>query len=452
MVAVARRIATQVLQRLEQDQAWAAPTLDAEIRRASAQRADAALATQIVYGTMRVLPSVDAGIARHAKRPDRIDPWTRAALRAAVFQLFHLDRLPSHAIVDDTVALVRGKRGRQLAGFANAVLRKLAKERPAQPEPARSVEVASWLQAELERSLGTEATRSLLDLSQDLPSLDLRVRADLDREVVAEAIRQARPGSVVELTALAPQGLRVRGLGDPRTLPGYKEGHFAVQEEGAQLIGLLLGVLPGERVLDACAGRGGKTAQLAEILGTGSGELVAADLHSHRLEQIPAELKRLHLDPQRVRLCAVDWTVGVGDVEQGFDRILVDAPCTGLGTLRRRPEILMRSTEGDSARMGEIQLQILVRAASLLKPGGTLVFAVCSPLRQEGDEVADRFELPGFERSPEETSTIASIAFGRQGKLVLGPGLLGAGPWADAYQMYRWVNVGADVDTSRSQR
>jgi 16S rRNA (cytosine967-C5)-methyltransferase len=452
VVAVARRIATQVLQRLEQDQAWAAPTLDAEIRRASAQRADAALATQIVYGTLRVLPSVDAGIERHAKRPDRIDPWTRAALRAAVFQLFHLDRLPSHAIVDDTVALVRGKRGRQLAGFANAVLRKLAKERPDKPAPPGRVEVAPWLHAELERSLGTAATLSLLDLSQDLPSIDLRVRADLDRDVVAQAIREARAGSVVEPTALAPQGLRVRAVGDPRTLPGYQEGHFAVQEEGAQLIGLLLGVLPGERVLDACAGRGGKTAQLAETLSTGPGELVAADLHSHRLEQIPAELERLRLKPERVRLCAVDWRVGVGDVGQGFDRILVDAPCTGLGTLRRRPEILMRTQEGDAARMGQIQLQILRRAASLLKPGGTLLFAVCSPLRQEGDEVADRLDLPGLQRSREETSTIASLEFGRQGKLVLGPGVPGAGPWADAYQMYRWVKVGASVDSSRSQR
>ena len=124
MVAPARQIATRVLHRVEHDEAWAAPTLDVELRRSSLSRPDAALATQIVYGALRVLPTLDAAIEHQAKRPVRVDAWTHAAMIGGTFQLLHLGRVPSHAVVNDTVDLVREKRGKRVAGFANAILRK----------------------------------------------------------------------------------------------------------------------------------------------------------------------------------------------------------------------------------------------------------------------------------------------------------------------------------------
>jgi 16S rRNA (cytosine967-C5)-methyltransferase len=301
-----------VLHRVAHDDAWAAPTLDAELQRASVSRADAALATQIVYGALRAVPNLEAHLARHAQRPINVDDWTRAVLIGAVYQLLHLERVPSHAVVNDAVELVRMKRGKRLAGFANAILRKVAADRPEVPEPPKSVAVASWLQDALRSSIGAERTEDLLRVGQALPSIDLRVRGDQDRDALAEAILAAQPNALVSHTALSPHGLRVSGAGDPRSLPGYEAGAFAVQEEGAQLIGLLLGAGPGERVLDACAGRGGKTAQLVEAVG-GSGRVVAADLHQHRLDQISAELTRLGLDPAGLETACVDWTVGKGE-------------------------------------------------------------------------------------------------------------------------------------------
>ena len=441
VVAPARHIATRVLHRVARDDAWATPTLDAELRRGSVSRVDAALATQIVYGALRAAPDLDALLSRHARRPVKVDDWTHAALLGAAYQLLHLERVPSHAVVNDTVELVRMKRGKRVAGFANAILRKVAADRPEVPQPPSSVSVPPWLLDALRSSIGIEHTEDLLRVGREPPSIDLRVRADIERDAVAESIAAAHPEAVISTTELSPQGLRISGAGDPRALPGYAEGAFAVQEEGAQLIGLLLQAQPGERVLDACAGRGGKTAQLLEAVGA-SGSVVATDLHEHRLEQISAELARLRLGAARLETHCVDWTVGRGTVAGEFDRVLVDAPCTGLGTLRRRPEILLRARHEDAARMGETQSLILENAASLVRPGGTLLYAVCSPLLDEGAEVIRNAVLPGFDLQVERASHLKSLYFGSDGGLDVGPWVEGAGLWADAYQVYMWVNVG----------
>lgn len=441
MVAPARWIATRVLHRVVKDDAWAVPALDAEIGRAHASRADAALATQIVYGTLRVLPELDDVLRRQATKPIKVDAWTRSVLLSAVFQLLHLGRVPAHAIVDDAVGLVRDKRGKRMAGFANAILRKIARDRPIEPQPPTTMHVPRWLHDSLEASIGADRVAQLLHVTVERPSIDLRVRADLDREAVGRAISRARPKAAVAPTSLSPRGLRVSGAGDPRELPGYADGHFAVQEEGAQLIGWLLDVQPGDRVLDACAGRGGKTAQLIEAAGS-TGDVTAVDLYAHRLEQIPDQLARLHLRTDTLRTACVDWTVGAGAVRGLFDRVLVDAPCTGLGTLRRRPEILLRAKQADGARMGEIQRRILQNVAPMVRPGGILMYAVCSPLVEEGARVLAGVDLSGFELVMDSPSCLKSLRFGTDGRLDLGPWVAGAGPWADAYQVYVWVHVG----------
>jgi 16S rRNA (cytosine967-C5)-methyltransferase len=429
------------LHRVVHDDAWAAPTLDNELRRSSTSRADAALATQIVYGTLRVVPELESSLSRHARKQIKVDDWSRAALLGGAYQLQHLERVPPHAVVNDTVQLIRAKRGKGLAGFANAILRKLALERPALPKPPTAVAVPGWLREALRASIGEAHTDQLLALGDAPPSIDLRVRGNVDRAAVASAILDEKPDARVTQTECSPLGLRVSNAGDPRELPGYAEGHFAAQEEGAQSIGWLLGAQSGERVLDACAGRGGKTAQLVEVVGP-HGAVVATDLHEHRLEQIPRELDRLGLDPNVLRTACVDWTVGPGAAREPFDRVLVDAPCTGLGTLRRRPEILLRSKPGDAARMGETQRSILKNAAERVRPGGTLLYAVCSPLSAEGEEVVRSAELAGFEQRADRASRLKSLCFGSNGRLDLGPWVSGAGPWADAYQVYVWVNVG----------
>lgn len=424
-----REVATQALHRVAEG-AWASPVLDSAIRRAGLSRRDAALATQIVYGALRVLPSLDLAIDAHLRRPDT-DAYARAALRAAAFQILHLSRVPPHAAVDAAVTLVRRARGKGVAGFVNAVLRKVAATRPASPEPPDRVELPSWLADSVERALGPDRAEAFVRGRPMPPPIGLRVSDPSRRDEIVERLRAARPRAQVLAGRVAATAVLVRGGGDPKALPGWAEGDFSVQEQGSQRIAELLGVREGRTVVDACAGRGGKT--LALLPRAGDGRVIALDLHEPKLDRLAEDLARLGWARDRVERVAVDLTVGLGGVRADADRVLVDAPCTGIGTVHRRPELLLRLTESEPARMGAIQLAIAARAAELLAPGGELVLAVCSPLDEEGADVVTAL----VERVPRLVSHPEGWPAGTP---VDPDGAVRLGPWqgdCDAYQCFR---------------
>ncbi len=476
-LASARGVATTVLHRVATDQAYAAHALDAEIARAKLSSRDARLATEIVYGTLRMLPELDARLDQQLAR-GRPEPFTWAALRGATYQALALDRVPSFAIVQETVALVKEKRGERLAKLTNAVLRRIVEARVRAGERSdveaggsagergdveaggsageRSdvrgpslgrgrASVPSWIEASLREGLGDVRTERYLELAQRPPPLSLRVRVGSDRASVLAALRAARPDAELRASALSPDVILAVSAGDPRKLPGYREGWFVVQDEGAALVGKLVGAEPGERVLDACAGRGGKTLQLLEALGE-AGELTAIDLHARKLAQLEAELTRLGYPSGRVHTETIDLSVGTGDVVSGFDRVLVDAPCTGLGTLRRRPELLLRLQPEDPARLGALQRRILTAAAALVRPGGKLVYAVCSGTRIESQEVALALEstLAGWRRLTEQVAQV-SVACEGDGVFRIGPWLTEAENCPDVYQVVRWEKLDSHV-------
>ena len=436
----ARAVAIDVLERVTDKGAYASRALDAEIARAQLDARDASLATEIVYGALRVLPALDAAIAgrlRHAEL--RLDGYVQAGLRSAAYQLAHLSRVPTHAIVDETVSLVRDKRNAKLAGFTNAVLRKLAALRPAHPEPPHQLVLPAWIAQCLLESLGSERLQRLLEPTAT-PALCLRSegeRADLLLE-----LQRALPDAEVAACALSPLAIAARRAGAPRAIPGYASGAFSVQEEGAQLVALGLGAQPGERIADVCAGHGGKTTLLARQVGD-RGHVTAIDRDERKLDLIAGELVRLGLrgETARVTTQAVDLSVGVGELPDTFDRVLVDAPCTGLGTLQRRPELLLRLQPNDPARLGALQLAILERAAGLVRVGGVLGYAVCSPAHAEGAEVAERFTRtrPNFEQLFEPLSPYLPPP-DADGVCRIGPWLAPAGAisWPDAYQLVLW--------------
>lgn len=446
MTAPARRAAIRALERVAEEGAYAAAALDAEIGRGRLDLRDAALATEIVYGTLRVLPALDARIAERLRRPGRLDRVLRAALRAGAYQLAHLGRVPAHAAVSGSVDWVRERRGVKLAGVANAVLRRLAEARPASPAPPTAQVVPQWLAETLEASVGAERARAFLVARRLPPATGLRVAATADPAATLARLREVRPDAEVRPGDLAPRAILVRGAGDPRRLPGYARGALTVQEEGAQLVGLAVGAGPGERILDACAGRGGKTAQLVEAVGE-VGAVVATDPHEAKLERLAEELRRLRLPPVEDAR-PVDLTVGAGGLPEGtFDAVLVDAPCTGLGTVHRRPELLLRVGPGDPERLAALQGAILGTAWRLVRPGGRLVYAVCSPTRAEGADVADAFEAahPDARRVPAGVPAAPGVAPDPDGILRVGPWSAAAdAPGPDAYQVVRWRRAAAD--------
>lgn len=385
-----RAIAARVISRVREDHAYAAAALAAELSRHPAlDPRERALATELTYGTLRTLGALSARLSRFIPRGfDKTDPTVRAHLLVAAHQILMLDRVPAFAAVDAAVSLVRADRGAKPAGFANAVLRKLAAEgRPLDRAQAIVDSAPEWLKERLARDVGTDEMRALLGAAGDDPPVAVRVRSGSE---TPEWLERAERGRVSPLARLT------RGEGDPRRREGGAS--LVVQEEGAQVIALSLGVRPGERVLDACAGRGQKSTLLSELLG-GTGELWVSDVHPAKLSQLAKEHRRLGLPEPRA--AAVDLALGVGDLTGEFDRILVDAPCTGTGTLRRRPEIGHRLAPEDPARMGELQARILENVARLARPGGRVVYAVCSVLREEAEavleRVADRYEPATFD-------------------------------------------------------
>lgn len=400
-----RHRAAEVLQRVESDRAFAAAALDAALHRAPPlSDADRALATELTYGVLRTAPALDAALAVHTRdgAPSlaRLDPLCRAVLRVAAYQILGLQRVPARAAVHEAVEHLKHARSPGLAGFANAVLRKLALARPEPlPDDARvTLALQSLPDAARDRIvalLGDEAAAAHLRATlQPDPPVTLRINP---RRTTVEALVARLGDELPEARAAAaaqcPGAVKVWGGGDPTRTRAYAEGLYGVQEEGAQLVAHLARVKPGMRVLDVCAGRGGKSAVLAGAL-EGNGLLHAVDLFPEKLRRLAAELRRLGLDAGiTLATFAADLTRGLGALApaappEGYDVVLVDAPCSGLGTLGHRPDLLARlRDEAAWDALVETQRAILAAVAPLVRPGGALVYAVCTLTRAEGDDV-----------------------------------------------------------------
>lgn len=414
----ARSIAADTWVRVFKDGAFAAAVLDAAFaRHVGLDPRDRALATELAYGALRTGPFVERRLAELAPRGlGKLDETVRAHLVVAGYQLLFLDRVPAFAAVSEAVERIREARGGKLAAFANAILRRLSERAAAGPrvsiERAASESAAPWLREALARVLGDAGAEAFLSAGPVPPPIGLRLRVGADREAFVTKLRASAPQASIEPGRASPLVVLVRGAGDPRKLPGYDEGAFVVQEEGSVVVASSLGARPGERVLDACAGRGNKSSLLAELVGP-AGAVDAADLHPSKLERLAGELRRSNLAPRETH--AVDWTVGAGDVPDGYDRVLVDAPCSGTGTLRRRPDLATRRAACDLAALAERQVRIVANAAGRVRSGGTLVYAVCSVLAEEAERVVERVlaERRDLEPTPIPDAAVRALAAGR---------------------------------------
>lgn len=399
----AREAAFIILDRIERSGAWASALLQqAEPRLADAR--DAALLHEIVLGVLRRRSALDHAVARVSHREsERIDAAVRTALRIGVYGLMFLDRVPDFAAVDSAVTLARRHAGPGRGGFVNGVLRAVARQgRALLPAPPRKGSIeglalyhshpAWWVRRAVER-LGWDEAAALLEANNGPATTVLRVN---DRRATVEQISEelsagghaARPG------ALDPRALYLDGpMGAVECL---KQGRAWVQDEASQLVAQLLGPLPAPRMLDLCAAPGGKSFQLSRSL-QDDGLLVAADRHEGRLGRMRRAKETIGA-PGLVLLRA-DMAREPVPLRPVFDRVLVDAPCSGTGTLRRRPEIRWRLREEDLEAMAARQGRLLRSASRLLAPGGILVYSTCSLEPEEGEDVIESFlsDHPQFE-------------------------------------------------------
>lgn len=404
--ASARTIAFDVLMRVEEGGAFASRALDAALGQAGAlDPRELGLATELTYGTLRRALSLDAALAPHCSRPlERLDPATRVLLRLGAYQLLHLGT-PPHAAVGETVELAKQREHGRAAGFVNAVLRALLRAGPPAPPPPLEADPAGhvaaaealprWLAEEWVAWLGPQEALTLARAMNAAAPLTIRSPR---RDELLTAARAA--GLEARACERSPDGLVLSGAPVAALTRAAGSLPFQVQDEGAQLATLMAaGHLRGRgaRVLDACAAPGGKAFHLAELLGPGS-EVVAIELHPRKAEVLRQEARRRGLAV--TVLCADASRAIPGLEEASFDAVLVDAPCAGLGTLRRHPELKLRRDAPDLARLAGIQLDILRSTARYARPGAPVTYALCSLSRAEGPEVVAHLLADGWRREP----------------------------------------------------
>ena len=393
MAADARASALEILRRVETGDAYASVLL----RTSGTSGRDMALTTELVYGVLRRRMWLDHLIGSFSSRPlKEIDFALLLILRLAVYQILFLDRVPDHAAVNEAVRSARtvARGGRTGAAFVNGLLRTMIRKRsriPAPPDPARAKDPAAalalsgshpeWLVRRWVGRFGLEETQRLIAAAnapapQALRANRLRTTSsDLAARLSAEGVR-TRPSAVLPDFLIVEEG-------SPQRTRAFDEGLFYIQDEAAGLVVAMVGATARMTILDACAAPGGKATALAEMLGA-EGLVVAGDRHPARLRLLTQNAKRLGV---RCAIVAADMAAAPPlRPEARFDAVLVDAPCSGTGVIRRHPELRYRLSPEDLPRFTAIQSSLLARGAALVRPGGALVYAVCSLEPEEGSE------------------------------------------------------------------
>jgi len=394
-----RKAAVRILNRIDEKGAFAEPLLDDVLSRDKTFTGnDRKLLTQLVYGTLRHRGRLDWMIGRLYRGDSaRMDTVLLNILRTGLYQLFFTDRIPDFAVVDEAVEIAKAMHPAG-AGLVNAVLREALRHGDdlacpdLDKDPAGHISVVYshpvWLVEKWLGLMGFDETLGLCRADNEAPPLTVRAnrlkmkRAELAKELVKE-------GYGAQPTVFSPDGLTVHLPGPARGLRHFREGYFQIQDEASQLIAFLLDPVPGENILDVCSGSGIKTTHLAEIMGN-RGRIVALDIHGGKLTALRGLAARLGISIIETHEgdARFDQT---DEFREAFDRVLVDAPCSGLGTLRRNPEIKWRLTPEQLQAFPPLQKEILGQCARYVKRGGILVYSTCTIAAEENEEVVLSF-------------------------------------------------------------
>jgi len=408
IVSPARGAAFEILRRVEDEGSYAAPLLAnvAETLRPE----DRALCYELVLGVLRWQLWLDSLIEHYSGRSaEKLDAPVRRALRLGLYQLRRLTRVPASAAVNESVNLAYHVRLQSAATFINGVLRRATREPVYDPaekvdDPIEKIAVRTshpaWLIEKWVGMLGVEEAETLAAANNETPPVAFRVNGRVNGRVnnrvselrattedVIEKLRQA--GVIVEQSRIAPGGWRVRGAAGGTILRELaSEGLIYLQDEASQFVAHMLGARSGEHILDTCAAPGSKTTHLAALAGDGA-MIVAGDVHQHRLRLVREAAERQSLTS--VCPLAFDAESSLPFADESFDRVLVDAPCTGTGTLRHNPEIRWRISYRDITELAARQKNILGNAARVVRRGGRLVYSTCSIEREENECVVEEF-------------------------------------------------------------
>lgn len=403
-----RELALNILVKVAETGAYSNIQLNRSLQESGMSRADAALATELVYGTIGRQATLDYWLSKFvAKGLRKLDTWVHQLLRLSAYQLLFLDRIPSHAAVNEAVTIAKRRGHSGISGMVNGVLRsidrgkdelKLSDIRAETPVATLALRHSypEWLVRRWADAFGLETTEAILASGNEPPHASIRVNTMLaSRDQRLRELQES--GLDAQPSAVAPSGIVVRGGGNMADTEGFRNGLWSVQDESSMLVAEVVAPKPGMKVLDCCAAPGGKSAHMAELM-EGKGKVWANDLHAHKRELIVSQTERLKL--RNVEAITSDAAkLSERFKEQSMDAVLLDAPCSGFGVIRRKPEIKWNKTEGDIAEIAALQRQLLKEASELVRPGGTLVYSTCTIEKEENERQVAAFlaEHPDFE-------------------------------------------------------
>ena len=392
----ARACALRVLISCRSNGAWADAALNAQIKRDALSGADAALCSRMVYGVMQHLMLLDHYIAAYcSQKPDHLQPPLLEILRLGAYQILFLDKVPDRAAVNESVNLAKMFHRGQAAGLVNAVLRKISQNKEQLPAiPERDVEKylsiryshPKWLVKRLIAILGREEAEAFLTCNNGVAPITVQINPlRTTQEALVESLEKDGVRAVPH--AWVEQCLELEQTGDLMALDAFRNGDFMVQDPAARLVSAVAGIVPGQKVLDVCAAPGGKSFAAAFAM-KNCGQVVSCDLHENKLKRIEEGAERLGITC--VETVAADGRVFRPEWEAAFDTVLVDAPCSGLGIIRKKPDTRYKKAD-ELFSLPVIQSAILSNASRYVRPGGVLVYSTCTVLPEENEQVCDAF-------------------------------------------------------------
>jgi len=395
----AREVALNTLIKVAESGAYSNLQLNRDLQDAQLSRQDAGLATELVYGTIQQQRLLDYRLsALVAKGLNKLTPWVLQLLRMSAYQMLCLDRIPPHAVVNEAVQIAKRRGHTGISGMVNGVLRSMERrlEEMKAPltlqDPVQRIGITysypDWMVERWLKCYGEQETEAICAAGNTAPHASLRInRLKLTQ---AEALHQlTEAGFEAEPSKLSAAGIIVTGGGNLALTDGYAKGLWSLQDESSMLVAAVCAPKPGSTVLDCCAAPGGKTAHLAELMDD-TGTLISNDVHAHKRELIAEQASRLGL---RVVEAVTGDAAGLASryLEASFDLVLLDAPCSGLGVIRRKPEIKWTKSPEDIAAITAVQERLLQEAAKLVRPGGTLVYSTCTIEEAENAAQIDTF-------------------------------------------------------------
>jgi len=414
-IVSARTLAFQVLQDVFGEGAYANIALSKRLNDATLSPVDRRFATELVYGTIKASGTLDWMLGHYLKRPlTQTDPMVVNIMRLGMYQLQFLDKIPPSAAVNEAVNLAKKFAHPGASGFVNAVLRSVIREpdRIRYPnfakDPVRNIALREchpeWLVKRWLNQIGPDETLELCRFNNAQPPLSLRTNTlKISRAELLQKLLDS--GAEAEISPLAPEGIICRRLGD-EPLQYIKQGLCQAQDESSMLVAHIVDPKPGELVIDACAAPGGKSTHLATLM-QNTGRLLSVDIHAHKIQLIEDNQRRLGLTIIEAR--QLDATELHKTMAGKADRVLVDAPCSGLGVLRRRPDARWRK-EDSLQKLPELQKAILASAAQCVKPGGILVYSTCTLERAENEDIVSGFLAQNPDFFLDETGRFLPVA------------------------------------------